>query len=150
MFREIVCPISDERTDSRVVRIVAGQVALLALLFLATRWLVIPAFLLVDFAVRGFGTGRRSLLRAIAQAIVAGHGVPRPIDRAPKLFAARVGLVFALGILAAAPLAPGVSTGLAVVLVLFALLESLLDFCAGCIVYSYVVLPLYGVPRGAE
>jgi len=62
----------------------------------------------------------------------------KPVDRAPKRFAAGVGLVFTAAILAvfllAVPLAPMI---LAVIMALFALLESFFGFCAGCYVYDF-------------
>jgi len=66
------------------------------------------------------------------------------IDKAPKIFAARIGFVFSIGMLALTLL--GLSTvafSVASVLIVFAFLECGLNFCAGCWVYTYIVIPLY-------
>jgi len=63
----------------------------------------------------------------------------KPVDRAPKRFAAFVGLSFSVMILAAL-LTDFITTAkvLLGVLMVFAALESLARFCAGCYVYSYL------------
>ncbi|MEO7966938.1 MAG: DUF4395 domain-containing protein [Gemmatimonadaceae bacterium] len=142
MLRELVCPVSAERVDQRVVRIVAGEVALLTIIYLASGWLLIPMLLSVDFAIRGFGSGAASPLRAGAAAVARWTGAPILIDRAPKIFAARVGLLFSVAIVALGATFAIAASIVASVLLVFALLESLLNICAGCLVYSYVVLPL--------
>jgi hypothetical protein len=69
------------------------------------------------------------------------------IDKAPKIFAARVGLLLALIAMAAAFLGWSLTSYIAgSTLVIFAFLECGLNFCAGCWVYTYVVYPL--VRRG--
>jgi hypothetical protein len=69
---------------------------------------------------------------------------PRWIDKAPKIFAARVGFLFSMLMLVltlSGVTIAAIST--ASVLVLFAFLECGLNFCAGCWVYTYIVLPVY-------
>ena len=39
---------------------------------------------------------------------------------------------------------PGAALAIILVLISFALLEALCDFCVGCLVYTYVVLPVFG------
>jgi hypothetical protein len=68
---------------------------------------------------------------------------PVLIDKAPKIFAARIGFILtsltSLLALVGFPMAASVTGA---VLVLFAFLECGLNFCAGCWVYTYVVYPL--------
>jgi hypothetical protein len=65
------------------------------------------------------------------------------IDKAPKVFAARIGFVFSMLTLAGMLLGLEVlATISASTLVLFAFLECGLNFCMGCWVYTYVVFPL--------
>ncbi len=139
----LVCPISAVRVRQDVVRLTALLVALLAIAYLMTSAWWIPVLLVVDFAARGSGARSVSLLGRSAQRI---SGVlQRPavmIDPAPKQFAARVGLLLSIGMAFAMWLAPSVAIGLAAVLVIFALLEAIGNICVGCLVYSYVVVPM--------
>jgi hypothetical protein len=68
----------------------------------------------------------------------------KQIDKAPKIFAARMGfamtLAFALLFVVQLATASAVVAG---VLVFFAGLEFALAFCAGCTIYTYLVLPFY-------
>jgi hypothetical protein len=67
---------------------------------------------------------------------------PTLIDKAPKLFAARVGLLFSIMGFVWFVLSPIASIVVIAVLTFFAFLESLFDFCVGCVVYTYVILPM--------
>jgi hypothetical protein len=61
----------------------------------------------------------------------------KPVDRAPKRFAAGMGLVFTIAILSAGFFHFAIlSNVLVVTLCVFAMLESFAAFCAGCYVYS--------------
>ncbi len=139
----LVCPISSVRVRQDVVRVTALLVASLAIAFLITRAAWIPIVLVADFIARGFGYRSATLLGRIAQACVAAtKRPPEMIDLAPKQFAARVGLLFSVGILIAQWTVPSVAIGLAGILTLFALLEGVGNICVGCLVYSYVMIPL--------
>jgi hypothetical protein len=66
------------------------------------------------------------------------------IDKAPKIFAARMGLVMSLAFAILFALQLGSTAAvIAGVLVFFAGLEFAFAFCAGCTIYSYLVLPFY-------
>jgi glucan phosphoethanolaminetransferase (alkaline phosphatase superfamily) len=67
----------------------------------------------------------------------------KPIDKAPKIFAARLGFLmsFIMVILVASGSMVS-SYVIGGILTLFATLELVIGFCAGCFLYSYVVLPL--------
>jgi len=61
------------------------------------------------------------------------------VDRAPKLFAARLGFIFSDGLLIAAIFeSKGAAYCIDAVLLLFSFLESAVGFCAGCYVYSFL------------
>jgi hypothetical protein len=145
VFSSLICPISTERIDQRAVRLTAGAVAVLTASYIATGWRIIPLLLLFDFASRGFGAGALSPLRVIAAGFARRLGSPSLIDKAPKLFAARVGMMFSLAILGVSIVSSDGSRVVAAVLVLFALLESVFNICAGCLVYSYLVAPYFRV-----
>ncbi|SDE40049.1 DUF4395 domain-containing protein [Pedobacter soli] len=139
---ELSCPISAERINENVVRIIAFMVAVIATacLIFGNYWAIV--FLIFDFASRAFTSGKFSLLRFIAMKIDQKLALPKQMkDLAPKKFAATLGFVFCLLITAMFlfdfPLAAMVFTA---VMVLFALLESLFAICVGCYVYSFLQL----------
>jgi len=142
-FANLVCPVSAERGRQDVVRLTAFAVALLAAAYLLTRVVWIPLFLLADFLARASGRRAWSPLGRLAQALATRTGRSAvAVDLAPKQFAARVGVLFTLGMVLTHAAAPAVALALGGVLAAFALLESLGNVCVGCLVYSYVMMPL--------
>lgn len=139
----LVCPVSTERISTNVVRLTGLFVVLGVAAFALTgiHWiLMIPA---LDLALRGFGNPRYSPFGRLAARIVAWTGSPGPLmDRAPKMFAARVGFLFAAAAFGLAFFSPTAALGVALTLGTFAALECVFNFCVGCVVYTYVVLPL--------
>ncbi|MDR1791145.1 MAG: DUF4395 domain-containing protein [Propionibacteriaceae bacterium] len=139
------CPISGDQRDNNAVRVVAGFTLLLALAAITIALTVGPGWaaglsglLALDFIIRAFLRPRFSPLATAARVLVnALKWEKQPVDAAPKVFAARIGVVFtatATVLFALGLTVPGVAvSGL---LVVFALLESALSFCAGCWLYS--------------
>jgi hypothetical protein len=65
------------------------------------------------------------------------------IDKAPKVFAARIGLLLTTITTLAAFLGMSyLAMTVGATLVVFAFLECGLNFCAGCWVYTYIVYPI--------
>ncbi len=142
-MKNIVCPVSMERIPENSARVTGMFVVLTVAGFLLTQspWFLV--FLVVDMFVRGFLPPRFSLFSTLARWFLKILVPPGPmIDRAPKMFAARIGFLFALASLVTGFFWPVVGVGLAVALAFFALLECVFNFCVGCAVYSWVVLPL--------
>jgi hypothetical protein len=144
-MKKIICPVSDQRANENVVRITAFWVILLTLLFIVVPNPFIPLYLAVDFYIRAFTKSRYSPLSWISAGIARSLNLtPLWIDKAPKIFAARVGFLFSLTMLVLTITGlPVAAVSAASVLVLFAFLECGLNFCAGCWVYTYIVLPVY-------
>jgi hypothetical protein len=144
-MREIICPISSEKANENVVRITAFWVIMLTGLFILVPNPYIPLYLAVDFYIRAFTKSKFSPLSWMSAGITRWLKLePHMIDKAPKIFAARVGLLFSILMFSMAIfglVVPAVI--IASVLVLFAFLECGLNFCAGCWVYTYIVVPLY-------
>lgn len=124
--------------DDVTVRLVAGEVLLVAVVAALTRQPWLFGLLAVDFILRaGFGPRRSPL------AIVAGRLVrprvrvaPRPTAGPPKRFAATVGAVFSVAIPVSYYLgAHALAWVLIAVMVVFPFLESVLGICVGCIVF---------------
>ncbi|MEO5745012.1 MAG: DUF4395 domain-containing protein [Terracoccus sp.] len=127
--------------NEKAARSVAGGVVVLSLLTLLTQWWLLAALLALGFALRVAGGPRYSPLGRLAVHVIAPRfGEARLVPGPPKRFAQTVGLLFSGG--AAIALATGsttVATALLAILVVFALLESALGFCAGCWVFGHLM-----------
>ena len=144
IFKQLICPVSGERVNENAVRITALLVVLLMGIYFITGYLVIPAFVAVDFYIRAFTKLKYSPLSWLSNQVIEMVGGKTVwIDKGPKIFAARIGFLLTLttallGFLGFSILSISIGS----VLVVFAFLECGLNFCAGCWVYTYVVDPL--------
>ena len=143
-INQLVCPVSTERVDENRVRATAFGILTLMGLFFMTSNPVFPAILMVDFYIRAFTRLKYSPVSFLAHLFVKALGFePILIDKAPKMFAARVGFLLTTLTLGAALLnLPLLAVITGSTLVLFSFLECGLNFCAGCWVYTFVVFPL--------
>ena len=137
---EISCPISAERVNENVVRIIAFMVAVIAMfcLIFSNYWAMV--FLLLDFAARAFSSGNLSLLKLVSVQIAKTLALkPKMKDLAPKKFAATLGFGFSLLITAMFLFNFSIAAmAFTSIMIVFALLESLLAVCVGCYVYSFI------------
>lgn len=144
-MKNIICPISDQRVDENIVRFTALWVVLLTGLTVLVPNIYIPFFLAADFYIRAFTKAPFTPLSWISRRMVKLFKLkPHMIDKAPKIFAARIGLSLSVLMLLAGIF--GYTTALisiGAVLMFFAFLECGINFCAGCWVYTYLVLPVY-------
>ena len=143
-FTQLICPVSTERVDENQVRVTALGVVIIMGAHFVTGSALFPALLALDFFIRAFTRLTYSPLSYLAHLFVRLMGTKAVfIDKAPKVFAARIGFILtsvvALGALLHLPLLAYISGS---VLVLFAFLECGLNFCMGCWVYNFVVFPL--------
>lgn len=147
-MNNILCPVSDEKVNEKIVRFTALLTFLIALFFIFKPNILLVLFLAFDFYSRGFGTSRTSILA------LTGSGLKdyipfrsKIIDKAPKIFAARIGFILSLLsivlLLSNAILASQITI---VVLAFFAFLEWAAGFCMGCYIYSWIVLPFFTKP----
>lgn len=148
-FNQLLCPVSAERVDENRVRATAFGVLIIMGTFFITNHPVFPAMLVVDFYIRAFTKLKYSPLSWMASLLVRILGTkPVMIDKAPKIFAARIGLLLTFLTTAAALLGLTLlATIVGATLVLFSFLECGLNFCAGCWVYTYLVYPLVNKDR---
>ena len=127
--------------NEKAARVVAGGVVLITATALLTGWLWLSAVLAVGFALRVAAGPRYSPLGQLATKVVAPRfGAARLVPGPPKRFAQAVGLVFtvaASGFVVAG--LPAVTVGLLLVLLVFATLESVVGFCAGCWVFAQLM-----------
>lgn len=145
LFTQLICPVSPERIDENRVRVTALGVILIMGVFFMTGNVLFPAMLIVDFYIRAFTRLTYSPLSWLAHKFVMVIGTkPVLIDKAPKVFAARIGLLFAISITVAS--FSGfvlLANILGATLALFAFLECGLNFCTGCWVYTFLVYPRF-------
>ncbi|QNK64434.1 DUF4395 domain-containing protein [Pedobacter sp. PAMC26386] len=134
------CPADFIKINENQVRFTAAGVLISSLLYLLTGYWWIILFLLVDFTFRAVNQGKISPLNLLSGLIVKIFPINyKPTDRAPKRFAAKIGVVLtfiALGLLWAG--FSNLTFSLIIILVLFSALESVFAFCAGCLVYSLI------------
>jgi hypothetical protein len=134
--------------NEKAARLVAGTVALVAIVALATgsRWLLAP--LAYGFVARALtGPTLSPLGRASMWAARRWLGAPRYVPGPPKRFAQAIGAVCTTGG-AVATLALGwdtVADVLLALMVVFATLESVFAFCVGCRMFA-VLMRLGVVP----
>lgn len=143
-WKQIICPVSADRVDENRVRATAlGVILVMGIFFMTGEW-IIPALLAADFFLRAFTRVHYSPLGWLGHLFVRVLGTaPVWIDKAPKMFAARVGFILTSITAIAAGLGFSlVASVTGAILVVFAFLECGLNFCAGCWVYTYVVYPL--------
>jgi len=104
---------------------------------------VLVGLLVVDLCVKGFVSFKHAPLAMVARVIVAmfrgTHAQSKPANAGPKRFAARVGLSFALGMLACnLTESPIGFYSVAMAFGAAALLDATTGLCIACILYTRV------------
>jgi len=141
MLRDIVCPVSVERLNKRACRAGAILNAALLALFFMTSWWPVMAFVFLDYVVRVF-TNQTAPIALLANGIVRMLRIsPVTMDKAPKVFAWRVGFLLAAAAAAVLPFSIATSRYIALALATFNILDGACNFCVGCIIYTYFILP---------
>ncbi|MDB5152389.1 MAG: hypothetical protein JWR54_1140 [Mucilaginibacter sp.] len=138
MKTNIQCPVDFVAINENKARLTAFFVLVFGTAFLVTGLWVIIAFLIFDFFLRVNNWGKYSPLAILSDVLIRQLKIRnQPTGRAPKRFAAGVGLVFTIGILILTLLHLTIATLIVtIVLLFFAFLESFVGFCAGCYVYN--------------
>ena len=136
------CPISARRVDANMVRAISFQVALFTVILLVTQESFLALVLLFDFMMRTLRLSKYSPFHLISQFTLTVWGIaPKLCDESPKRFALYMGLVISmlLVLLFSAGLT-SMAMGIAAILFVCALLETLFDFCIGCKIYYAIQL----------
>lgn len=130
-----------EIVNEKAARVVASGVAALAIAHLATGWWPLVPLLAAGFLARVVAGPRFSPLALVSTRVVAPRlGPPVLVPGPPKRFAQGIGLCVTAGatvalLLGAAPVARGAIA----VLLVFALFEATVGFCAGCWAFGQLV-----------
>ena len=118
------------------IRLTAFLVFLLIIIYIKTNFIGIPIFLLLDFAIRGFGFGKWSVLGFLAEKLVTLFKLEqKPIYFPPKQFAAQVGFIFSFTLLLFNIFDLNAIV-ISLILLICAGLEAFFNFCVGCYVYN--------------
>lgn len=140
MNANALCPISINKIDENVARLNGTFTVLLLAIFVFTQNILPIAFLLFDFLLRGAELGKFSPLAISSKFLLNLLNVKKhPINAGPKIFAARIGVVFSLGILLFSIFQ--LSTAAIVFSLIFGLcafLEAAFSFCVACQIYPFV------------
>ncbi|MBE9549214.1 MAG: DUF4395 domain-containing protein [Proteobacteria bacterium] len=135
-----VCPVSYQQVNERVAQLNAILVIISMLVFVFTPFKLIIVVMAFDFFLRGFINPAYSLYSAISKTIARAIKIkPLMVNADPKVFAAKIGLLFASAIMATYFTGyHGISLALVAILVLFAALEAAFRFCLACKIYPYI------------
>lgn len=145
MQKNYSCPITGELKDNNTIRITAGLVLTISAITITLGLLgstkiaaLILGLLGVDFITRAFLNPKYSPLAKLSKSIAGGLKLKKlMIDGGPKIFAARIGVIFTLGGTILYTLGLGSSaTIVTAILLICAALEAFFNFCLGCWMYS--------------
>lgn len=145
MFSSIICPVSAEKVDSHVSRLTVFINDALMVYFLFTLQPIALLIVTVDYGIRAAGYNQYSPLCILSSLIIKATGIqPKMVDKAPKMFASRLGFICAaLGLLFITTDFPTASRGIIGLFVVLATLDSVFNLCVGCMIYNYLVFPFF-------
>ncbi len=140
MKSNAICPISISKIDENVARLNGTFTVILFAVFALTLNIIPVVFLLVDFLLRGAELSKYSPLAQLSIFLLKTFNVKKkPINAGPKIFAARIGVVFSAGILLFTLL--NLPTAAFIFTAIFgacAFLEAAFSFCVACQIYPFV------------
>lgn len=144
-MKNLVCPISDQRVNEQVTRFNAMFAIGIILLAFIMNSAILLVFLMADFFIRAFTEIKFSPLNFASHFLSNTLNLPvKLIDKAPKVFAARLGFLMTAVIsglfIFDFKIAATVVSGM---LIFFASLEFLFAICVGCMIYTYFILPFF-------
>lgn len=145
MNNNAFCPISFKKIDENVARLNGLFTVLLLIVFLLTSSVIPVLFLLLDFLARGLEKPQWSLLARLSKFILSAfRAKPHLINAGPKIFAARIGLLFSVII------SLSVLFQLNTVAIIFtgifgfcAFLEAAFNYCVACKLYPFFYRIVY-------
>ncbi|HZL11013.1 MAG TPA: DUF4395 domain-containing protein [Prolixibacteraceae bacterium] len=144
-MKNLVCPISDQRVNEQVTRLNALLAIGTIILAFVLNSTILVIFLMADFFIRAFTEMKFSPMSFASYYLSQSLSLPvKLIDKAPKIFAARLGFLMTAVIAGLfifdLELASLIVSG---ILILFASLEFFFAICVGCMIYTYTILPFY-------
>lgn len=139
------CPISTNKIDENIARINGALTLTTIIIFLISNSLVPILLLITDFTLRSAELSKYSLFANISKIVKSLLSIEsRVVNSGPKIFAARIGLVFS--VLISISFLLEINELILTLLLIFgicAFLESALGFCVACKVYPLVYKLIY-------
>jgi len=144
-MQNLVCPISDQRVNEQITRLNAMLTIGIIVLAFGLNSVFLFVFLMADFFIRAFTNVKFSPISFASYSLSNALNLPiRMIDKAPKIFAARLGFLMTMAIAVLFIFNFKIAAiAVATILMFFASLEFFLAICAGCLIYTYLILPFY-------
>ena len=140
MSSTVFCPISFHKIDETIARLNGLFTTLLIILSGFTGSALPLIFLILDFFSRSIPKPEYSLLAIISKSVSKTLKLKKqPINAGPKIFAARIGLLFS--VLATVFTFAGLEIAATLTLIVFgvcAFLEAAIGFCVACKIYPFV------------
>jgi len=135
-----ICPISNQKINETVARLIGLFTVIFLISFVLTSNAFIIGFLLIDFLLRATNNSKFSPLAITSKSIAKQLALKQKmINAGPKVFAARIGVVFSVLILLTSIF--GLETAaytLTAIFGLCAFLEAALGLCVACEIYPFV------------
>jgi len=144
-MNSIICPISTKRIDNNVSRITVFISVVFMAFFIYTRNPIYMIIVTIDTMIRAVIDVKYSPLKQMSsQAIRVMKWKEELIDLAKKIFASRLGMLCGVAsILLFYFELETASFIVAAIWLVLGILDSVFNFCLGCIIYSYLVFPFY-------
>ena len=143
-MNNLICPVSQEKIDKRAARTGATLTAMVLTVYVFTGLWPLLALVVTDYVVRVL-TSYPSPIALLGRSIVWTVRLsPKPMDKAPKVFAWRLGFLMALAALVVLPFSAEAAIVLAAGLAALNYLDGVGNLCVGCVIYQYIVLPYLG------
>jgi len=137
MNSNAICPISNLKIDENVARFNGLFTVVLLSVFVITQNYIPIVFLLIDFFLRSAELSAYSPLATLSKYVINVFNISKkPLNAGPKIFAARIGVLFSLAILVCSVIGlETVSYILVAIFGLCAFLEAAFSFCVACQIY---------------
>jgi hypothetical protein len=144
-MKALMCPVSFREINQNASRLSVFILALACEAYILTGNIYIMAAVAVDYVFRIFEKVNHSPLTLLSQLIFILFGLPkRMMNKGPKVFASRMGLMFALLSIGAYFFFIELSYVFAGILMLCTFLDAVFNVCFGCLIYHYFIWPIYG------
>ena len=142
-MNSIICPVGPETINLNVSRTTVFLNVLLMGLFFLTNNPIFIVITALDYFIRAFIDGKYSPLKNLASVLVKTLKLDdKKINLAQKVFASRLGTLCAVAALIFFQLDMSVGTVISLgMLFILSIADSVFNFCVGCLIYNYLVLP---------
>jgi len=143
-----ICPISNKKIDENVARFNGGFTVILLVIFLLTQNIIPIVFLLIDFFLRSAELSTYSPIAIFSKLTVSSLELKKnPINAGPKIFAARIGVIFSALIVISNLISYETTSYVITAIFGFcAFLESAFGYCVACQIYPMVFKAIIASP----